>query len=148
MKKREEDYLETIYNISKEKGVAKTVEIAKTLGVKPASVTEMLQKLYSKKLVNYSKYGGVTLTARGMEIGRSVKERHDTLMEVLEILQVPHEIAEKDACIMEHNLNPITIAQLKKFVDFIRKCPRGEPEWIKHFKIYSETGEFPDECRV
>jgi len=146
MRRRIEDYLEAIYNISKNKGVARTTDIAKALGVKPASVTEMLQKLSGRGYVVYSKYGGVTLTAKGKEIGIEVKRRHDVIKKLLEFLQVPSDIAMRDACIMEHNLSKETIEQLEKFVKFLEKCPKGKPEWLEHFKIYSKTGRFPEEC--
>ena len=145
--RREEDYLEAIYNITREKGYARTTDIADRLGVTPSSVTEMLQKLDSKGFVEYRRYEGVVLTKKGQKIAEAVKGRHDALLELLKILQVPDEVAERDACIMEHGLNPITIIQVKKFVSFVKNCPKGMPEWLEHFKIYSETGKFPIECK-
>jgi len=146
--RREEDYLEAIYEIAERKGKARTTDLAEYLGIKPASVTEMLQKLAVKGLVNYSKYGGVTLSEKGKAVAQAVKERHITIMKLLKYLQVPPDIAQRDACIMEHNLSPITIIQLKKFINFIKNCPKNSPLWLEHFKKYSETGEFEcnEEC--
>ena len=143
--RREEDYLEAIYEIVKRKGKARTTDLAEYLNVKPASVTEMLQKIAMKGLVNYKRYGGVTLTGKGEKVAIAVKERHITIKELLKYLQVPPEIAQKDACIMEHNLDPITIIQLKKFINFIKNCPKDSPLWLEHFKTYSKTGKF--ECK-
>ncbi|RLF41940.1 MAG: metal-dependent transcriptional regulator [Thermoplasmata archaeon] len=146
MRRRIEDYLEAIYDLSKENGVARTTDIAKTLGVKPASVTEMLQKLSKKGFIIYTKYEGVTLTDKGKEIGIEIKRRHDIIVKLLEFLQVPKDVAMRDACVMEHNLSEETIEQLEKFVKFLENCPKGKPEWLKHFKVYSETGKFPEVC--
>ena len=145
--RREEDYLEAIYNIIREKGYARTTDIANRLGVTPSSVSEMLQKLDSKGLIEYRKYEGTILTRRGQKVAEAVKGRHDALLELLKILQVPESVADKDACTMEHNLDPITIIQLKKFINFVKNSPKGMPEWLEHFKIYSKTGRFPDECK-
>jgi len=142
--RREEDYLEAIYEITKRKSKAGTMDLAEYLNVKPASVTEMLQKLRAKGLVYYKKYEGVYLTKEGKNLAHAVRERHETIRELLKYLQVPVEIAQKDACIMEHNLNPLTIIQLKKFIAFIKKCPKQGPLWLDHFKTYSKTGKF--EC--
>jgi DtxR family Mn-dependent transcriptional regulator len=68
-----------------------------------------------------------------------IKERHETIRDFLEILNVPKDIANKDACIMEHHLDPKTLAQLKKFVLFINKAP-SDPKWLEHFKRFCRTG--------
>lgn len=148
MRRRVEDYLEAIYNISKRNGIARTTEIAKTLRISPASVTEMLQKLHKRGLVVYSKYNGVVLTDKGKEIGVEIKRRHDIIMRVLEFLQVPKDIAERDACIMEHNLSRETINQLEKFVEFVENCPKDGLELLEHLKVYSKTGKFPDDHKI
>lgn len=146
-----EDYLEAILNIAKNnRGYAKITQIAAALDVKPSSVTEMMKKLDENDFVFYRKYDAPFLTQKGEKIAKSVKDRHDTLLELLKLLQIPEPIADKDACTMEHNLDPTTIIQLKKFVSFMKNCqncPKGIPEWIRHFKIYSKTGEFPIECK-
>lgn len=145
--RREEDYLEAIYNFIKEKGYARTTHIAVELDVKPASVTEMFQKLDSKGYINYRKSEGAVLTKVGFKIGEAVRGRHEALLSLLKVLDVPHETADKDACNMEHNLHPITIVQLKKFVSFVEDCPKGVPDWLACFRKYSRTGKFPDECK-
>ncbi len=146
MMRREEDYLEAIYMLTKEKSSARTTEIADYLNIKPASATEMLQKLSSKGLVNYKKYGRTTLTKKGYDIGKAVSESHYAIMELLKMLQIPEDIANKDACTMEHDLDPKTIEQIKKFVSFMKNCPKEMPLWMEHFKMYSEKGKFPQEC--
>ena len=145
--RREEDYLEAIYDITTTKGYARVTDIAEKLEVKPPSVTEMLKKLDSKNLVIYRKYGGATLTEEGRKMGEMVRGRHNALLELLKVLQVPEDIADRDACTMEHNLDPTTIVQLKKFISFVKNCPKETPEWIEHFKVYSETGKFSEECK-
>ena len=145
--RREEDYLEAIYNIVHRKGYARTTDISDALDVKPSSVTEMLQKLDSKCLIEYRKYEGATLTEKGHKVGKAVKGRHDALLALLKLLDVPEPIADKDACTMEHGLDPVTIIQLKKFISFVKHCPKGTPECLERFKEYSKTGRFPDECK-
>jgi DtxR family Mn-dependent transcriptional regulator len=58
----EENYLKTIYHCSLNAGSVSTNQIAAATNTKPASVTDMLKKLADKKLINYTKYQGVTLT--------------------------------------------------------------------------------------
>lgn len=62
----EENYLKTIYHLSKDMEIAvNTNAIADSLNTKAASVTDMLRKLAEKGLINYKKYQGVTLTENG-----------------------------------------------------------------------------------
>jgi len=142
LKRRTEDYLETIYEISKEKGFARVKDIATRLKVKPASVSEMLQKLAKNGYVIYEKRLFVMLTEKGLKTAVQVKERRETIIKFLETIGVPTEIAERDACIMEHVLHPETLKQLKNFVRFIEFSPR-DPLWLKHFKEFCKTGEHP-----
>jgi DtxR family Mn-dependent transcriptional regulator len=145
--KSTEDYLEAIYNSLRERGHAKTKEISEDLRIAPASVTEMFQKLDTMKFIHYQKYQGVTLTNKGAEIAKSVRDSHQTILKFFRILQVSEKQADEDACKVEHFLATETITQLKKFVHFIENCPKGNPEWIEHFKTFSDTGEFPEDCK-
>ncbi|MEA1993030.1 MAG: transcriptional regulator MntR [Euryarchaeota archaeon] len=135
-----EDYLETIYNIIEEKGYARVKDIATALKVSPPSVTEMMGKLSDRGFIIYEKYSGITLTEKGRKIAKGVKKRHDIFESFLEIILVPKRIASEDACTMEHHLDPKTIEQFSKFVEFVKNAP-APPKWLKHYQTYCETGE-------
>ncbi len=142
---RVEDYLRTIFDIIERKGYVRTKDLADELGVRPPSVTEMLKRLDEEGLVVYERYSGATLTPRGKEIAVSVGKRHDTFMKLLDILLVPKDIARKDAHILEHSLDPKTIEQFTRFVEFIMAAPtrpRFLGRWSRLFRRYCETGEF------
>jgi DtxR family Mn-dependent transcriptional regulator len=139
-----EDYLRAIYEIVKQKGFVRIKDIARELEVKPPTVVEMMKKLDAKALVVYEKYGGITLTDRGREIAELVENRHETFREFLEILLIPKDIALKDAHILEHQLQPKTIQQFSRFVNFIQGCsdrPMFMKRWLEEFKKYCERTE-------
>jgi len=136
-----EDYLEAIYNIIAEKGYVRTKDIAEELNVTSPSVSAMLKKLQDEKLIFYEKYGGVTMTHEGEKIAKTIKHRHDTLKKLLNIILVPEDIANRDACKLEHNLNSKSIEQLTKFVQFIESRPIHSA-WFEHFNTFCETGEY------
>lgn len=141
-----EDYLEAIYRLLKEKGYARPIDIAQKLRVKQPSATEMVQRLAKDDLVAYEKYRGMTLTPKGERIANSVYRRHRTLAEFLKILGVEERIAEEDACKIEHDVNPKTMRQLVKFVEFVQKSPQ-EPRWLERFGEYAGTGKHPERGR-
>ena len=111
---RNEDYLETLDAIIGRKGYAQVKDVSKILGVAPSSVTEMFQKLSEADYVNYKKYGGVTLTAKGKRIAKKTRKKHNILKEFLLNLGVNEKISDKDACRMEHIVNPETMDRLVK----------------------------------
>jgi len=133
-----EDYLEAILNVVLEKGYAKTRDVAHELGVRPPSVVEMFQKLDAIGLVEYRRYEGVVLTPRGRQIAEVIKSRHDTLKRFLTLIQVPQEIAEKDACAMEHELSEESIEQIRSFIDFIDSAP-SRKDMVLEFQYFCKT---------
>jgi DtxR family Mn-dependent transcriptional regulator len=136
---RAEDYLRTINKIIDQQGFAKTGDIASELNIKPASVVEMLNKLQKLNLVIHEKYGEVKLTKNGLSIAEAIKKRHDTFLKFLEIILVPHEVAIRDANILEHKLDYKTILQFAKFVDFMTlERPGLIRRWIESFEGYCD----------
>lgn len=140
LSRKAEDYLEAIYVISKEKGFARVKDIADMIRVKPPSAIEMLQKLDAMGLLIYKKYDGVRLTEKGENIGKTILYRHEAIREFLEIIDVPLKIANEDACVMEHDLHPKTVEQIKNLVNFVKTAP-DHPQWLMHFQHFCKTGE-------
>lgn len=98
-----EEYLETIFRIESDGGVAKTGEIARELGVAPPSVTDMIQKLERAGMVTYEPYRGVHLTDEGRAVGKRILGRHRVMQAFLqEVCDMKHREAHEAACDMEH----------------------------------------------
>ncbi len=124
-----EDYLETIYLISKEKKVVRVTDIAQRLSVKKSSVVAALKKLKEKNLASQERYGYVELTEEGEKLAKRIYDRHRLLERFLhEILGVSKENAEKDACVMEHYLSRESIEKLKCFIEELEK---SRPQVLK-----------------
>jgi DtxR family Mn-dependent transcriptional regulator len=143
-KKTIEDYIELIYDLQKGKKRVHTNDIASVLDINPASVTEIFQKLSDEKYIDYEKYSGVTLTDKGKKVAKDTKIRHDALKEFLRLLGVTEEIAEKDACEMEHILHKDTMDAVIKFVEVIKMC-QVTPFWLERLNTYIKTGKL-SEC--
>lgn len=143
MGRRSEDYLEIIYELSKGKGYTRIKEISDELNVKPASASEMMRKLSDLGYIVYKKRLFISLTDSGREVAESVRERRSILVRFLTTLNIPPEIAEQDACLIEHVLNPETVSQLKNFVRFVENSPELNPKWLQHFREYCRDGIHP-----
>ncbi len=112
-----EDYLEAILTLQEEQKVARVRDIARQLKVKMPSVTGAVRNLAEKGLVNYERYSFVTLTEKGRKIAEEIINRHQIIYDFLtRVLLVDIDIAELDACRIEHAVSPQTMTKLKTFL--------------------------------
>jgi len=121
-----EDYLETIYHLINEKKVARVKDIANIRNVRMASVTPAMKRLNDLGLIVYQQREYIELTEEGEKIARRVVARHTILRRFFSgFLNVSDEVAEKDACQVEHHLSDETVDQLVRLFEFIETCPEG-----------------------
>ncbi len=120
-----ENYLRVIYEIIEKKGYARPKDIAGTLCVSSASVTEMMQKLAKEELVNYEKRGAITLTEEGRKRASAIKMRYQVFLKLFEMAGVSSQTAYMDACYIEHHLSEETVSKLVEFVDRLEKDVRA-----------------------
>ena len=120
-----EMYLKYVYLLTRDsKEAAHTGELSKLLGVSPASVTEMLEKLAAQKLLKHTKYQGARLTPQGRRIAVSILQRHCVMEWFLaKKLKVPRTRFHDEACEMEHALSPDTSRRLRALTDQPDTCP-------------------------
>jgi DtxR family transcriptional regulator, Mn-dependent transcriptional regulator len=122
-----EEYLETIYNLTQNGQVATTSAISKRMNIAPASTTEMLRRLADEEFVNYSPYQGVTLTARGLNIGERITRKHRLLERFLhDTLKIGKDKVHAEACAMEHTLSDEAERALCHALKVPDKCPDDE----------------------
>jgi DtxR family Mn-dependent transcriptional regulator len=132
-----EDYLEAIYHLCRDEGVARVKAIADRLEVTTPSVVGAIRKLKDRNLVIQEPYGYVRLTMEGEEIGGAISHNHEVLSDFLkEILGLDHETASVDACKIEHAVSAETVRRLRAVAEFIRQEPQINVEWEKEFKRF------------
>lgn len=142
-----EDYIEAIYHIIEDKLVARSKEIAASLQVSRASVTEALRALSKKGLINYSPYEAITLTEEGKKAAEDVIFRHEALKRFfIEVLSIDAGIAEEGACRIEHAAPPEIISRMIEFTKFMQVCPRAGEDMIKGFAEFCKRGKQSNNC--
>ena len=114
-----EDYLEAIIMLGgTEETPVRSVDIAKQLDVSKASVNKAIGLLKERGLVEQPYYGDITLTAAGMEYGQAVYKRHRYLTAFLsKALGIDPEIAEDEACRMEHAISDESFEKWVAYID-------------------------------
>lgn len=112
-----QDYLEVILELSEEEKSVRITDIANKLNIAKASVNQTISKLKEMGLVHQQPYGPVELTEKGSQLANKVMHRHNMLKQFLiKALEVEPEIAEKDACLMEHAVSAQTMDKLTEFL--------------------------------
>ncbi len=143
-----EDYLEAIAELQKIDRVARAKDIADRLDITRGTVTSALKSLSEKGLINYQPYSHITLTRKGEELAANIIHRHRTISRYLhEVLQLPWDIAEENACRAEHVLDRQVIDRLICHMEFMDRCPRVGTDWLASFKEYCQGDGDQENCR-
>ncbi|WP_158827835.1 metal-dependent transcriptional regulator [Mucilaginibacter lacusdianchii] len=124
----EENYLKSIYHLLEKADQATTNDIAAALNTRAASVTDMLKKLADKKLINYARYQGASLTSAGRGVALGIIRKHRLwehfLVEKLRFKwDEVHDMAEE----LEHISSTELINRLDEFMGFPEFDPHGDP---------------------
>ena len=112
---RREDYLKLIYTLSR-KGEVRGADIADELDIKRPTVCVYLKRLAANGDITMDEHHCVHLTQQGLQIAESTLDKHGMLLELLQNLGVPGEVAASDACAIEHNISPETYSALKQLL--------------------------------
>lgn len=113
-----QDYLKTILNLHEQNGQARVTDIAEALEVAKSSVHQAMVQLVKLGLVLHEKYGPLELTEKGLEAAQTIKDKHQVLIRFfVQVLGVDEETAQKDACLIEHSISPVTMANLIKHIE-------------------------------
>jgi Mn-dependent DtxR family transcriptional regulator len=109
-----EDYLERIYVASQSKTVVRVKDISKLMDVRMPSVINAVNLLKKLNLVKQEPYGYIEITEHGKEVAEKILEKHKTLTKIFCYIGVPEDIAEQDACSVEHVISEETFVKLKE----------------------------------
>ncbi|MBI1827573.1 MAG: metal-dependent transcriptional regulator [Planctomycetes bacterium] len=115
-----EMYLKVIYRLRQENEIARVRDMAKGLGVTPGTVSAVLKKLERVGLLLHDPYGAIKLTIAGERVAECVIRKFDTIRSLLtDVLGLNPEIAEVDACTMEHAVSPVTINRMEYLIRLV-----------------------------
>lgn len=134
-----EDYLKTIYELAAGGSPVTTSRIAAAISCKPASVTNMVQRLSDLKLLEYQRYKGVRLTSAGTRIALEII-RHHRLLELYlsEVLGYTWDKVHEEADLLEHVISEEFEEKIDQVLGYPRKDPHGDPIPTKKGEIDPE----------
>ncbi len=109
-------YLETILLILKRKGSVRSVDIVHELDYVKSSVSRAVNLLVEKGYIVMDAGEGIILTESGQKKATYIYERHQTLTDVLMRIGASQELAEENACRIEHVVTDEMFDIIKDFV--------------------------------
>lgn len=126
-----QDYMEMIYRLSKKNGFTRINELSQALNVQPPSATSMVQRLADLKLLNYEKYGVITLEDSGKKLGDYLLKRHNTIEAFLKRIGVPKNCIFDDTEKIEHTISNETLKCFSDFTSFLNQYPNVIEDFLK-----------------
>ena len=112
----QEMYLATIYALQKKNGMVRSVDVADERGYSKASVHNAMKRLEEFGYVEFHQ-GKITLTKSGITKVKNIEQKHQTIASALKLIGASNDIAEENACRMEHVITDEAAVLLKLYVE-------------------------------
>ena len=124
--KSAEDYLESMIILKEKNGYIRSIDIATFLGVTKPSVSNAMKRLREEGYIEMNRSGFITVTEKGMEIADKIYTRHKKLTDFFVALGVNEEVAEDDACKIEHDLSDETFEAICSHIEKFSKANKSK----------------------
>jgi DtxR family Mn-dependent transcriptional regulator len=141
-----EHYLRAIWEMRARHGFARQTDVARELGISHPTLSVGLRPLEERRLLFHDDHRFLVLTPAGDRLAREVHHRFRVVRTFLtEVLGVPEDDAEREACLIEHDIGAVTTARLvdllklmqedrsvrtlfhERFARYHRACAPGAP---------------------
>ena len=110
-----EMYLETILLLRMRKANVRSVDVVEELGYAKSSVSRAVNLLQSEGLIRVDGNGDITLTPAGQKKAEDIYAKHRVFTEAFIRMGAPSDVAEEDACRIEHVVSDELFAVIKKY---------------------------------
>ena len=112
-----EMYLETIYMLSKQMNIVRSIDVVEHMGYSKPSVSRAVNLLKKGGYLTVEDSGNLLLTDSGRQIGEKIYARHKVLTRMLTMLGVDEKTAAEDACKMEHAISDATFEAIRRHME-------------------------------
>lgn len=126
--------------LQQEAGTVRVRDLSSDLGVHKSTVTATLQALAARGLVVYSRYAAARLTPAGAALAARTTARHVLIRDYLmRMLLLDEQVADANACRMEHILDAGVISRLEVAAQFAVAHPRASANWRQGFGRFTRA---------
>ena len=123
-KETKENYLKMILMLAKKSKTVRNVDLASALGVSKPSVTKALHQLAEEGYIKKDTGFCIELTGLGTQIAEDTIKKHMVFLELLTSQGVPEDIAEQDACLLEHDVSAESFEAFLRINDLLKETGR------------------------
>lgn len=142
-------HLMAIYNLLKQQGYARAIDVAKYLGITRGSVAITLKQLKKKGLIVEDENKFFQLSESGKDMVNAVlSKRHILIKFLTEVIRLSLENAEIDACKIEHLISKEMGEKLLSFMGYFLSNQKEVQEFKKAFSEFTYACESADNCQV
>ena len=108
-----EDYLEAVLMLQQKHGYVRCMDVAALLGVTKPSVSRAVKELSKRGCLLKKTDGTLSLTEKGLELAERIYEKHRFFTQRLMEAGISPELAELEACRMEHVISQESFEHLR-----------------------------------
>ena len=112
-----ENYLEAIYILKHKYGVVRSVDVARYMGFSKPSISHAVKELRKKEYLCLDDSGNLVLTDKGIEMASKTYEKHCFFKKSFIDVGVDPQVAEKEACKIEHAISDESFNKIKKYYE-------------------------------
>ncbi|WP_010277823.1 transcriptional regulator MntR [Paenibacillus senegalensis] len=138
-----EDHLEQIFILSRHRGYTRVSDVAEALSVKASSVSRMVSKLRDSGYVDYKRYGRVSLTRSGWQIGWRLLYRHEFLEKFLRLLGVQEDKIQAEVEVIEHHISWETLSRLEALMRTVEQDAELQVQLEKQLQQIQQQADGP-----
>ena len=120
MRESGEMYLETILILSNQQNSVRSIDIAEYMNYSKPSISRAVNNLKKNGYIIIDDRGNIALTKNGRDIAEKIYERHTVLAQMFESIGVSKEVAEDDACRVEHVISDETFNAFKRHLELMK----------------------------
>lgn len=107
--------MEAVFEIIADSGQCRVGNLAKRFGVSHVTVSRIVKRLTSEKLLVTAPYQPITLTSSGVSLAKKMQKRHAIVYDFLLRLGVDEQTAQIDSEGIEHHVSEQTLQAMKKW---------------------------------
>lgn len=113
----QEMYLETVLKLQKQKGKVRAIDVAEELNYARSSVSRGINLLKKQGLLTSTDNDFLVLTKKGYSVANKIFERHEIITKAFILLGASQELAEDNACRVEHVISDEVFDLIKVFLE-------------------------------
>ena len=108
--------MKSILVLKKRNRSVRSIDVAEEMGVTKPSVCNAMKKLRKQNMIYFDDEGYIFFTRKGKALAEKIYDKHSLLSKWLISVGVSKDIADKEACMMEHAISDDTYRLLEEYI--------------------------------